>query len=208
MPEILKWIIVVVVAYLLGNFSTGVTVAKLFANVNIREVGSNNTGTTNVLRTLGWGPSLLTLLGDALKGFLAVIIGQTLCGVYGGYVGGILVILGHNWPVFYKFKGGKGIATSFGVILAIHPLVAVGLLLCQVIVVAITKYMSVASIVSAFAFSVAIAIINWGDWMQIVFALIISALAIFSHRANIKRLINHSENRLDFSKINKLSKKK
>ncbi len=209
MMDVLKWILCAVVGYLLGNFATGITVGKVFG-IDIRETGSKNAGTTNVLRTLGWMPSLLTFLGDALKGVIAALIGKWLMGgnIYGAYVAGIAVILGHNWPVFYHFRGGKGIATSFGVILAVHPLIALGLLLWQIVVVAITKYMSVASITGAVVFFVAVLVRCWGDWLQIVMALIVSILAIFSHRANIGRLMRHEENRLDFSKINKLSKKK
>ncbi len=208
MPDILRWILSAVIGYLLGTFTTGSVVAKYLANVDIKKTGSNNAGTTNVLRTLGWGPSLLTFAGDALKGIVAVLIGRWIGGTYGAYLGGIFVVLGHNWPVFAHFKGGKGIATSFGAILALNPLIALALLACQVLVVAVTKYMSVASIVSAVLFTVLVAALQWGDWLQIAFAAALSFLAIFSHRANIARLLNHSENKLDFQKINKLSKKK
>lgn len=208
MPDVLLWILCAVIGYFLGTFTTGSVVAKYIASVDIKKTGSNSAGTTNVLRTLGWGPSLLTLAGDALKGIVAVLIGRFIGGTYGAYLGGIFVVLGHNWPVFSKFRGGKGVAASFGAILALHPLIALILLACQIIVVAITKYMSVASIVSAFVFTALVAATQWGDWLQIGFAAALSALAIFSHRANIGRLINHSENRLDFAKINKLSRKK
>ncbi len=205
--EFLKLALCAVIGYLLGTVTTGSIVAKYLANVDIKKTGSNNAGTTNVLRTLGWGPSLLTFAGDALKGIVAVLIGRWLGGTYGAYLAGIFVVLGHNWPVFAGFKGGKGIATSFGAILALHPLIALGMLVCQVVVVAVTKYMSVASIVSAVVFTVVVAITQWGDWLQIAFAAVLSALAIFSHRANIVRLLNHNENKLDFKKINALSKK-
>lgn len=208
MPDVLKWILCVVLGYLLGNISTGIFVSKLMGNVDIRKTGSNNAGATNVLRTLGWGPSLLTFVGDVLKGVVAVLLGKLIGGVYGGYLAGIFVVLGHNWPAFYKFKGGKGIATSCGAILALNPLIGLALLVCQIVVVAITRYMSIASICSAVVFSVLVAVTKWGDWLEIAFALILSALAIFSHRENIARLISGTENRLDFNKINAMSKRK
>lgn len=208
MPVILQLIICGVIGYLLGNFASGILVGRVFGQIDIRKTGSNNAGTTNVLRTLGWTPSLLTFVGDAIKGVVAVLIGKWIGGLYGGYVAGICVVLGHNWPVFYGFKGGKGIATSFGAILTLHPLIALALIVCQIVVVAITRYMSVASICSALLFIVLVCATQWGDWTQIIFSVILSALAIFSHRANIVRLMNHNENKLDFKKINSISKKK
>lgn len=208
MPDIFKWIFLIVIGYVLGNFQTGIIIGRLFGQVDIRQLGSNNAGTTNVLRTLGWGPSLLTFLGDAIKGFLGSLIGYFLCGTYGAYAGGIAVIIGHNWPAFYGLKGGKGIATSFGVILFVHPWVALTLLASQVLLVAITKYMSVASIINVLLFGFIVMAIRWADWIEICLAFVLSLLGTYSHKANIKRLLSGAENKLDFAKINKLSKKK
>ena len=204
---ILKLILCAVIGYLLGNIAMGIPVAKLLGNVDIRKTGSNSAGATNVLRTLGWGPSLLTFLGDALKGVMAVLIGKWIGGVYGGYIGGIFVVLGHNWPAFYHFKGGKGVATSFGAVLMLNPMIALAMFVFQIIMVAITKYMSVASICSATLFIVLNAITKWGDWAEILFCAALGGLIIYTHRMNIKRLLSHSENRLDFGKINSISKK-
>ena len=205
--EILKWVLSGLIGYGLGTITTGTIVGRLMG-VDIRQTGSKNAGTTNVLRTLGWKASLFTFAGDAVKGVLAVLIGRWIGGLYGGYLSGILAVIGHNWPVFFHFKGGKGIATSFGVILALNPLIALIMVLWQIAVVAVTKYMSVASISSAVVFSILTTVSAWGDWLQIVFALILSMLAIFCHRENIVRLIHHRENKLDFAKINALSRKK
>ena len=204
---ILKFILCAIIGYLLGNFATGIPVGKLLGNIDIRKTGSNSAGTTNVLRTMGWGPSLLTFLGDALKGVIAVLIGKWIAGLYGGYICGIFVVLGHNWPAFYHFKGGKGVATSFGAVLAINPLIALVMIAFQVAMVSLTKYMSVASICSAGLFIILIAITKWGDWLQIIFAVILGGLVIYTHRKNIQRLLSHSENKLDFKKINSMSKK-
>ena len=206
-----KLILLAIFAYLLGNISTGTLVAKYIGKVDIRKTGSGNAGTTNVLRTLGWVPSLLTLAGDLLKGLIPTLIGKTLFGDAGMVVGALFAVIGHNYPVFYHFKGGKGIATSWGAILIINPLIALALIVTLVIIVAITKYMSVASITAAIEFSVLMIILNWNSpnkALFIVFALVYSALALFAHRSIIARLINHTENKLDFAKINKLSSKK
>ena len=205
------WLIlalVAVISYFLGNISTGLLVGKAFAHIDIRQTGSGNAGTTNIMRTLGWFPSVLTLLGDALKAVVAVLIGRALAGEAGGYVAGIAVLLGHNWPVLFGFKGGKGMASSLGIILAIEPLLALALFALQVIILVLTHYMSVASLCTAVAYPVLVAILHWSNKGYVVFAVLMGALAIFCHRSNIKRLLSRTENRLDFSKISKLGKKK
>ena len=208
---IIKLILLAVFAYLLGNLSTGTLVAKYIGHVDIRKTGSGNAGTTNVLRTLGWVPSLLTLAGDVLKGVIPTLIGKLFLGEAGMLVGALFAVIGHNYPVFYGFKGGKGIATSWGSIIVISPAIALVLIASLVVIVAVTKYMSVASLTGAVEFSVLMVILNWNNpnkALFIGFALVYSGLAIFAHRANIQRLLNGTENKLDFAKINKLSSKK
>ena len=104
--KFLIWALIAVIAYLLGNISTGLLVGRLFGT-DIRKVGSGNAGTTNVMRTLGWVPSVATLLGDVIKAVLAVLIGMWLDPEFGKFIAGIAVVTGHNWPVFFGFKGGK-----------------------------------------------------------------------------------------------------
>ena len=208
----LVWAAIAVAAYFLGNISTGLIVGKAVGHIDIRKTGSGNAGTTNIMRTLGWLPSVLTLLGDALKAFLAVKMGKWLGGMVstpelGGYIGGIAVLLGHNWPALFDFKGGKGMACSLGIILANEPLLALALLILQIIIVGLTRYMSVASIVTAIAYPVAVIVMHPRDTGYIIFALIMCALALFCHRSNIQRLIHGNENRLDFSRISRLSQK-
>ncbi|MBR3504388.1 MAG: glycerol-3-phosphate 1-O-acyltransferase PlsY [Clostridia bacterium] len=203
----LLWILIAVAAYFLGNFSTGIVVGKAFGNIDIRKTGSGNAGTTNIMRTLGWLPSVLTLVGDALKAFIAVKLGKWIGGEMGGYIAGIAVILGHNWPVLFEFKGGKGMASSLGVIFANEPWLALALLVMQIVIVGFTRYMSVASICTAVAYPIIVALCHPGDTGYIVFAVLMGALAVFCHRANIRRLLKHEENRLDFEKINRLGRK-
>ena len=205
--KFLLWIAISVGAYFLGNFSTGVIVGRAFGNIDIRKTGSGNAGTTNIMRTLGWLPSVLTLAGDTLKAFIAVKLGRWIGGDAGGYIAGIAVLLGHNWPVLFDFKGGKGMACSLGIILANEPWLALALLALQVVIVGLTRYMSVASICTAVAYPIIVALCHGDNAGYIVFALVMCLLALFCHRANIARLLNHTENRLDFSKISKLSGK-
>ncbi len=202
----LKWLIVLVAGYLMGNFSSGITSGMAFGSLDIRKYGSKSTGATNVLRTLGWLPSVLTLLGDALKGLLAALLGQWLLGAWGTYAGGLAAIAGHNWPVFYGFKGGKGIATSFGVILIVEPWFGLMVLALQFVVLWLTGYMSVASAVSAVSFFVLTLVFRFGNWPEIGFALILAGLALYTHRNNFRRLRRGEEPKTKFSGMRKLKK--
>lgn len=204
----LKYLLIAVICYFLGNISTGLLIGKLTAQIDIRQHGSGNAGTTNVMRTLGWVPSLLTLAGDVLKAVLAVVIGRAIAGEIGWIVGAVAVLLGHNWPVVFGFKGGKGMACSLGIILATEPLFALIVLAVQVLVLVITRYMSVASLTTSVLYPVLVICFHASDTPYVVFSILAACLAIFCHRSNISRLIHHTENRLDFSKIKKFNRKK
>lgn len=205
--KFLLWVVIAVIAYLLGNISTGLIVGKLFAHMDIRQTGSGNAGTTNVMRTLGWVPSVVTLLGDVAKAVLATLIGMWIEPTAGRFVAGVAVVAGHNWPAFFGFKGGKGIASSLGVILMTDPLIAVILLVIQFSILIPTRLMSLASVASATAYPILVAIFHWGDWPYVLFGLILGGMALYSHRSNIDRLIHKNENKLDFEKISKISRK-
>ena len=207
----LKYVLIAVVGYLLGNISVGILVAKLYGIKDIRKVGSGNAGSTNVLRNLGWLPSVLTLVGDCLKSFIAAKLGQWLAGDVGLLIGGTAAILGHDFPVFFRFKGGKGIAASLGMILTINPWLGIGLTAVVVLIAALTGYVSLGSITVSFLYPVCIAILLRGNvhyTAYIVFSIFASLLSLFCHRKNIQRLLHHEENKLDFKKISRLSKKK
>ena len=205
---ILRYIIVIAVAYLLGNVSAGKIVAKRIGHIDISKVGSGNAGTTNVLRTLGWAPSVMTLLGDILKAVISALLGKLIVGETGMLIAGVGVVTGHIFPVFNNFKGGKGIAAAFGFIIFTDPLIALILFVAQVTVIVATRYMSLGSVMSCFFYPALVIAFHWGEPVNIVVALIIGALALNAHRPNIERLINRNENRLDFKKINEISKKR
>ncbi len=207
---VLKYILAGIIGYLMGSISSGYLVSKAYGLRDIRKHGSGNSGTTNVLRTLGWLPSVLTLAGDCLKGYVACLIGRALGGDLGMLIGGFCAILGHDFPVFMGFRGGKGIATSLGLIIAINPMMAVAELVVQIIAVAITRTMSIASLITTVAFPVLTVFMERGRpnyWLFVGFAIAVAALSLFGHRSNIDRLIKGKENTLDFHKISQISKK-
>ena len=207
---ILKYIAIAIIGYLFGNISAGVLIARGFGVNDVRKYGSGGSGTTNVLRTVGWLPSVLTLVCDCLKGILAGVIGRAIGGEPGMLLGAFCAVLGHDFPVFLGFKGGKGIATSLALILLINPWLGLAELLAVILVVAVTRYMSIASLIAAVAFPVFTAILCRGReyyGLYVLYACMAAALAIFQHRGNIKRLLAGEENRLDFGKISKVSEK-
>lgn len=207
---VLKCILAAVIGYLLGNIPSGVLIAKSYGIRDIRKHGSGNSGTTNVLRTVGWLPSVLTLVCDCLKGYVSCLIGRWLGGDTGMLIGGLCAILGHDFPAFMGFRGGKGIATSLGMIIAINPWIALAEFVVQIVAVALTRTMSIASLITTVAFPILTAILERGRDNYALFvgaAIIASALSLFGHRSNIQRLARGEENRLDFAKITEISKK-
>ena len=189
------------IGYLLGSISTGVIVSRMFGHKDIRSEGSGNSGTTNMLRVMGKKYALLTFAGDLLKGIVAVLIGKAWLGTQAGeIVGAFGAILGHNFPLYFGFKGGKGIATSFGCLLIVFPvqtLCAFGVFL---LIVALTRYVSAGSLGAAVTLPFFIMLttpcnpVIWGS------VIAICLLAIWRHAPNIKRLMNHTESKISLSK--------
>ena len=140
------YILIAIIGYFLGNISSSYLVGKLMAKVDVREHGSGNLGATNVYRVLGFKAGAIVFLADTLKGLLATLIGLWIKGDVGGLIGGIAAVAGHNWPFLLEFKGGKGIATSFGTLVILFPLISLILLIVEVLVIVFTGYVSLASI--------------------------------------------------------------
>ena len=200
--NLLSILIVIVAGYLLGSISTGVVLSKLFAKTDIRSQGSGNAGTTNMLRVLGRRMALFTFIGDMLKGIIAVFIGKWLIGgELGGLLGVVGAVLGHYYPLYFGFKGGKGIATSFGSLLFVFPLQALLAFAVFLILVAVTHYVSVGSIAAAITLPLLIVITRFHEPTLWIITVCIGASVVWRHRANIKRLMNHTENKLDFSTL-------
>ena len=191
----LKELIFVVFAYLVGSIPTGLLLAKAFAGVDIREAGSGNIGATNVYRTLGRKVGLLTLVGDCLKGLIPVAAAYAL-GFTTPWIAliGLAAFLGHVYTVFLGFKGGKGVATALGVFLAVSPLAVLGALVVFSLVLFKWRYVSLASISAAAVVPSLVALIDKRP--EIVgMSIIIAAMVIWKHRENIKRLRQGTENR-------------
>lgn len=204
---VLSYIVTTLVAYLLGSIPTGFLVAKA-RGVDIRTVGSGNIGATNAFRVLGKGFGIFVLLMDALKGWIAVILGagvvaKLLPGVpleYLRITAGIAAILGHNFTCWLHFKGGKGIATSAGVLIALVPLALLIILTIFIILFLTTRYVSVGSIAAAFTLPFATWFTTQHDIGLTAVMAAIGVLAILKHRKNIQRLLNGTENRIQFKK--------
>ncbi|MBE5768201.1 MAG: glycerol-3-phosphate 1-O-acyltransferase PlsY [Clostridiales bacterium] len=189
----LPYVAIAVIAYLMGSFSTGLLVAKIHHGPNLRQVGSKNTGASNVLRTMGLKSGAITFLGDFLKALLACVIGLVWMGHKGVLVAGLFAVIGHNWPVYYGFKGGKGVASTCAVILMgfwWQALICYGV---TIGLIAKTKYISLGSMTLAGLYAVLVTITAWGDWMAILWAWLLVALCVWRHRANIRRLLNGTE---------------
>lgn len=200
--NLLSILIVIVAGYLLGSISTGVVLSRLFAKTDIRSQGSGNAGTTNMLRVLGRKMALLTFIGDMLKGIIAVFIGKWLIGgELGGLLGVVGAVLGHYYPLYFGFKGGKGIATSFGSLLFVFPVQALLAFAVFLILVAVTHYVSVGSIAAAITLPLLIVITRFQEPTLWIITVCIGASVVWRHRANIKRLLNHTENKLDFNTL-------
>ncbi len=201
MTPILLWAITLVVAYLLGSIPTGYVLVRVFRGEDIRDTGSGNIGATNVARTGSKGLGIATLVLDALKGLVAVMFAQHMAqwsGFPNGYnlaaIAGLFAVLGHMFPVWLSFRGGKGVATALGVFLALMPLSTVIAVLIFAVIFAITRFVSLASIIAAAGISL-LCIINDTRRQPLVdlVYIVIPLLVIAKHHANISRLMSGTE---------------
>jgi len=191
----MNFILALIVGYFLGNISASFIVGKLTKNIDIRKFGSGNAGATNTLRVLGLKAGLLVFFVDILKGVAAVLLGRLVAGDAGGMIAGAASVAGHIWPAFLSFKGGKGVATSFGVLVVLFPVVALILFAVSASLVAITRFMSLGSIAAAILLPILLLVIGY-DWLYIIFGLVLAALIIYLHKSNISRLLAGKENKL------------
>ena len=201
--NIIKYIAALIIAYLLGSINTSIIVGKIKSGEDIRNHGSGNAGATNALRTFGKAAAVLVLMGDALKAVVAILAGKLLGGELGVYAAGIGVAIGHNFPVFFGFKGGKGIVVSAVAILFADWKIGLISIILSVIVIAITRYVSLGSIIGSLLIIVLGFVLRGFDVHYIIFSVVLGGLAIFRHRKNISRLIRGMENKLGSSKGDK-----
>ena len=188
-----------ILSYLIGSIPFSYLLPKWIGKIDIRVHGSGNTGTTNVLRTLGMKVGILSFIGDFFKGILPTLLGLILWGEIGAIVGGAMAVIGHCYSVWLKFKGGKGVATSAGVLIILLPKIFVILLICQFAIIGLFKYMSLASISSAILLPI-FSIMFDLSFEVVLFSFLLGLFVLFKHRANIKRLLNGTESKLKIKK--------
>ncbi len=185
-----------IIAYLLGSINSAILVGRLWKNIDIREYGSGNAGFTNILRTLGKLAAAVVLMFDVLKGVVAILIGSNIAGTMGGLVAGIAAVLGHNFPVYFGFKGGKGVLTSIAVATFINWKIGLLIIVIALTIMIATRYVSLGSLIGATLYPFLVYFIDGRGIEYIIFAIFISALAIYRHKANIGRLLSGTESKV------------
>jgi glycerol-3-phosphate acyltransferase PlsY len=197
----MEYVFSIFVGYFLGCIPSGLFVGRYFGNIDIRNYGSKNIGTTNVFRTLGLKPALVVLVLDMGKGIVAVIFAQYFSGENSVLLlGGIAAMLGHNYPVFLHFKGGRGVATGLGVILFLMPKVTVLVFTVWSVIVFLTKYVSLASVVAAFFVPVLAWYFEYPSSFCF-FSILAAAFVIIRHKENIVRLLHGNESKIKAGSI-------
>lgn len=189
---------VAIVSYLLGSLNFGVIISKLRGK-DVRESGSGNAGATNMTRLYGKKIGILTFVGDALKAVLSCIIGIVLVGSLGGFVAGFFCVVGHAFPVYFKFKGGKGVACMAAVVLVTSPVCFLILLAIYIVLLLGFKMVSFASVMTVIIYPFLLSSTN-GYGLQIIVALFCSILVVFLHRENIARIFHHEEPKISLGK--------
>ena len=210
------YIIIAIIAYLIGSVNFSIIISKKTAGFDVREKGSGNAGTTNMLRSVGKKAAAITLLCDILKGVIsigiAIIIGKLWTDLNAELllqIAGIAVVLGHTFPIFFGFKGGKGVATSLGVLLMSNWQIGLICLVFALILMILTRMVSLGSCAAAVLFPVLTLFINdhytvltegKSGSVYFIYSVILAVIVLFNHRSNIKRILNGTENKISFSK--------
>ncbi len=200
-----------IVAYLIGSVSSAIIVGRVMTGEDILKKASGNAGATNTLRTLGKKAAAIVTVCDCLKAVVAILIAKLIAYLAGMdgylsdvavYTAGIGAVLGHNFPVYFGFKGGKGILVSMVAMLFADWRIGLAVMVVAILIMAVTRYVSLGSVLGAVLLVVLALIFRIGDTPYIVFCVICAALAVFMHRSNIKRLLSGTENKLGLKKTN------
>lgn len=198
-------VLTAILAYLIGSVNFSILLSRIVGGKDIRKSGSGNAGATNMLRTYGKKMGVITLLLDVFKGIAAILVCRAFsAGTTVEYIAGLCVVLGHNFPLYFGFKGGKGVATSLGVVLMLDWRIGLIAAVIAISIMAITRYVSLGSVIGGVVYILAeiIKAIVTSQWnaVQLICAFVLGGLLIFRHHANIKRLLNGTENKLGASK--------
>lgn len=203
--------VMAIIAYLIGSINFSVILSKKMAGFDVREKGSGNAGTTNMLRSVGKKAAAITLVLDILKGVVAILIAMAVGRIFENsngallvQVAGVAVILGHTFPIFFKFKGGKGVATSLGVLIMSNWQIGLICLVFALILIALTQMVSVGSIAAAILYPVLTLFIpqNYivpGNYL--IYSIVLAVIIVFNHRENVKRLLSGTENKISFKTV-------
>jgi len=211
-----EFIIMGIIAYLIGSVNFSVIISKKMAGFDVREKGSGNAGTTNILRSVGKKAAAITLLCDVLKGVVAILISIFIGNIVEGtnkelllQISGIAVVIGHTFPVFFKFKGGKGVATSLGILLMSNWKIGLICLIFAVLLMFLTRMVSLGSCTAAVLFPVLTLFINDSYTVltegkngssYLIYSVILAIIVLYNNRTNIKRLLDGTENKINFNK--------
>lgn len=211
-----EYIIMAIIAYCIGSLNISIFISKKMGGFDLREKGSNSTGATNVLRTLGKKAAAITLLFDILKGIVAIAISMIIGNIVEGtskelllQIAGITAVIGHTFPIFFGFKGGKGVATSLGILLMSNWKIGLICLVFALVLMALTRMVSLGSCGAAILFPVLTLFINDSYTVltegkrgstYLIYSVILAVIVLYNHRSNIQRLLNGTENKLSFKK--------
>jgi len=205
-------IVVAIIAYLIGSINFSVIFSKKMAGFDVREKGSGNAGTTNMLRSVGKKAAAITLICDILKGVVAILIAMFIAWAFKVenasllvQIAGIAVVLGHTFPIFFGFKGGKGVATSLGILIMSNWQIGLICLVFGVVLIALTRMVSLGSCAAAVLFPVLTLFINEHYIVSqgssyLIYSIILAVIVLFNHRSNIKRILSGKENKISFKK--------
>ncbi|MBC7341557.1 MAG: glycerol-3-phosphate 1-O-acyltransferase PlsY [Clostridia bacterium] len=190
----MSWSLCLIFSYILGAVPFGYLVGR-YLGTDIRKFGSGNIGTTNAFRVLGAGPGLVVLFGDVAKGVIPVLLGSRVGGPTLAVLAGILAVIGHNWPIFLKFRGGRGVATGAGMLIALAPLVTLICFSVWIVVVLTTRYVSLGSIVAACSAPIVMLLLHQ-PWQFVLVTILLALVIVWRHRPNLKRLLAGTEYKL------------
>ena len=205
-------IVVALIAYAIGSVNFSVILSKKMAGFDVREKGSGNAGSTNMLRSVGKGAAALTLICDILKGVIAILIAIILGNIFNVenkailvQIAGIAVVLGHTFPIFFGFKGGKGVATSLGILLMSNWQIGLICLVFAIVLMVLTKMVSLGSCAAAVLFPILTLFIQQNYIVSegnsyFIYSIVLAVIVLFNHRENIKRILNGTENKISFKK--------
>lgn len=204
------YIVMAIIAYAIGSVNFSVIFSRKFAGFDVREKGSGNAGTTNMLRTVGKKAAIITLVCDILKGvvsiLIAILIGNIAKDVDKAIlvqIAGFCAVLGHTFPIFYEFRGGKGVATCLGILLLTNWQIGLICLTFGVLLIAITRMVSLGSIMAAILYPILTIFIHENyivDGNYVIFGILLGLFVVFNHRKNLQRIISGTENKISFKK--------